>query len=827
MTIKSKTILFTIFIIFLMFSFLGLQNKKTLSLNIESFSFIADENEIILIADIGTISDKTYLVRFKPNQYHSSTDFIALYDGAGDDNTNDGYDTDRNYYSLQQQGFIEKEITSSVINIKISRYSSVLSEKGYDKIYDKYYIIKGGNENMGMHSGGTVLKGPLMVTAFPSQRNYENKAASSIKGLEIRNIDDAENLGIKQGAVTFDLAGLLTSSNSADAITFKCNGKNYYFSENYLKSYDNAVMANTEANIKTTFVMIIWRMSVSKAFSEIIHPDNSTSNINSLSIVAPNLTTQAGINYFIAMFEFLADRYTREDMKYGRVSNFVIGNEVDAAYEWNNMGYLPLDEYLRQYERTVRAAYTAIKKYYKNAVILISMTHFWNYSTAAQFGITEYVNKGAYTSKQILDGFTTISKQYGDYLWEVAFHPYRATPMGDPVFWDAYNVSEAPHTENAKKITPLNIDVLGEYLKKDQFKYGDKIRNFYLTESGVASPHDGNNYDSLTYDPQTIPELALKQQAAAYAYTYYSFLFAGAKANIFHRHYDVAGENGINIGLWTRVKGSEMDLYNKKPVWEIVKYIDTERSLEFTEPLLKYITLYPSTECAKSWNDLIPNFDITKLEKTPYPLEEKAQIIQDFNNNFMIADFENNDTNGWMAANCTKNIQIFNSSELANKGSGVLAARYNNSGNQGGGFAEKGIVKYFDIPCDLSEAISFNFAVNVSKLNTDTDYYIKIRFYSEDKILESKTAITPNLYKNISVDIKNSGWDYFNKVDKIKIWFSVDNNTVQAGTILFDDIGFITKKTGGCSGCSSNNINISVLTLLIVVSITLLIKKHN
>ena len=546
-----------------------------------SLTLTASESEITITGAGAYVGKNASLVRFKAHQYHGSEDFISMYDGIGDDNNLDGYSEDKNYYSATQTGLFEIEINAATFSIP--RYSKVDGEEGYDKIYDKFYILKDGDRTGDVFSGGEILAGPVNVTEFPSMRTYENAEAVSIKGLEVMNPDDGENLGISHAAITFDLPGLLTSADANDAIEYTVNGKKYYFSENFIKAYDQKVMANTEAGFKTTFVMVIWRSSISKAFADIIHPDNTTSNVNSLSIIAPNMTTQAGVDYLIAMYEFIAERYTRQDQKYGQVSYFVIGNETDAAYEWNNMGYLPLDEYMRQYERTVRAAYTAIRKHWSNAGVMISTTHFWNKSTAEQFGLTEYVNKGAFSSRQIIDNFAALAKKCGDFGWELAYHPYRATHMGEPVFWDEINVREAtndPYTTT--KVTPLNIHVLGEYLKKEELLYKGKTRNFYLTESGVASPHekvqDNGSYNPSTYDPENFSEQALNEQAAAYAYTYYSFLFSGAKSYIFHRHTDVIGENGVNIGIWFRSKGSD-DLYGKKPVWTVMKYIDTEKSL--------------------------------------------------------------------------------------------------------------------------------------------------------------------------------------------------------------------------------------------------------
>lgn len=817
---KTSIVAFIFAVLWFLLTFEGVFFMKKASAE-STLTLSANDSAITVTGLDAYVGQNASLVRFKAHQYHGSETFIPEYDGIGDDNARDGYPcgdgtgADRNYYSASQTGLFETEITSGTV--VIDRYSDVSGEVGYDKIYDKFYVLKGGNRSGDTFGGGEILVGPVNVTEFPSERTYENTEAQSIKGLEVMNADDGENLGVSHAAVTFDMPGLLTSASASDAIEYTVNGKQYYFSENFIKEYDKKVMANTEAGFKTTFVMVIWRSSIPKAFAEIVHPHNTTSNVSSLSIVAPNMTTQAGVDYLIAMYEFIADRYTREDQKYGQVSYFVIGNETDAAYEWNNMGYLPLDEYMRQYERTVRAAYTAIRKHWSEAGVMISTTHFWNKSTAAQFGLTEYVEKGAFSSRQIIDNFAALAKKCGDFEWELAYHPYRATHMGEPVFWDATNVNEAtndPYT--TRKVTPLNIHVLGEYLKKEELLYKGQVRNFYLTESGVASPHEevqsNGGYNPSNYDPENFPERALNEQAAAYAYTYYSFLFSGAKSYIFHRHTDVIGENGVNIGIWLRSKGSD-DLYGKKPVWTVMKYIDTEKSLEVTEPYLQYITLYPNTTPATSWADLIPGFDASKLEKRELPLEENASVSQEkIAPDAYETGFEKNDIDGWQIANRATKAQIFNESTLASSGNNFLMVRYNNTGREGGGYAEKGILKTFETPADFSGMKKFVFAVQVGQLsNVQVNYDIKVRFYSGNHILESKAVISPEKYQTVNVDIENSAWQYFDKVDKIKIWYSVQNNTTQGGMIYFDDIGFVSGGKGCAASVSGSTVAIGTL----------------
>ena len=65
----------------------------------------------------------------------------------------------------------------------------------------------------------------------------------------------------------------------------------------------------------------------------LLHPD-ATEGI----VYAFNTTDELGTKYYKAITAFLAERYSREDEKYGRAVNYIVGNEVDAGETWYNMG---------------------------------------------------------------------------------------------------------------------------------------------------------------------------------------------------------------------------------------------------------------------------------------------------------------------------------------------------------------------------------------------------------------------------------------------------------------------------------------------------------
>lgn len=792
------------------------QYKEVFAENQEELVLSANENRIN--ATINVNGSDLKLVRFKANQYHTSTDFIQNYDGIGDDNDLDGYDIDRNYYSNDVAGFLEAELNSGNTNVSINRFSQMAEDTDYDKTYDKFYIISGGTIIQERVSGGTVIAGPKNVTSFNSKYNYNRKELSSIKGLEVVNCDDAEKLGVQQSTIGLNINSLPTSADSLDAIEFTSNGKSYYFSSSALATNDDQIKRMTDAGISVTQILLIWGSSIGT--NDILaHPDYEQIQGFNLNIVAANVTTEESIALYIAICEFLAERYTRPDKKYGRVENFIIGNEVESSCQWNNMGYIPIDEYIRQYERTVRLAYTAIKKTWSNANVLICCSHFWNYDVARQFlsydahTYQPFIDKGSFTTKQILTEFSRKSKANGDFHWILAYHPYRANAIGESIFWDQVNYEASPHNEDAPKVTPLNLDVLANYLKKPSIMYGDIVRDFYVTEYGAGTPHTG------TYDPDALTEEVLNNQVASYIYSYYLIKFSGAKSYILHRQFDVSVEGGENLGIWTRVKDSQNEIYKKKPIWEVMKYIDTEYSYQYTMPYLQYITQYPSQTPATSWSDLIPNFSISELEKRPIETVKQANIVDDYEINEMVTDFENNTDNDWQLADRAVNMSVLKDSSVALNGDYGLIVQYENVGNQGGGYSEKGISQDFEDGINLSNYNKFNFSIKIEvNDNTETKHTIRVRFYNGQNIIEHQAEITPKIYNKISINV-NENWNYYDNVDKIKIWYSSDNRNSSPGFLYFDDIGFYEQK--------SNNMLLYFIAGGVVVILVLgfLIKK--
>lgn len=773
-------------------------------------SFYLESEKDKIKINIPAIDGQVSLVRYRSNQYHPSTEFLINYDGVGDDNQDDGYTQDRNYYSTNQKGFVEASVSQSGV-IYIDRYSSIESEQGHDKTYDRFYLVKNGSIESNLLLGGEVITSPTFARSFDSKRTYEREEPKSIKGLEVVNSDDAEKLGVGHGMVGMDINTLILGIKTNDAIEYEFDGHSYYFSQKRLKTYDEKIIKMTEAGISVTISMLIYASNIGLE-SVLAHPDYVPLANFPMNMCGINTLNLKATELFAATASFLADRYTREDKLYGHVDNFIVGNEIESACQWNNMGYLPIDEYVRQYERALRIAYISIKRIWQNANVLACLSHFWNLDCATQYLnyypdiYLPFVGHGSYTTRGILNELNHLTKSEGDYYWQLAYHPYRANAIGESVFWNDVNYVASAHDEfEAAKVTPLNIDVLYNFLNKEENLFNGQARKYYITEYGAGSPHTG------TYSIDTISQQALNEQAASYAYSYYMFLFNGAQSYVLHRQIDAVYEDGENLGIWFRQEKSEEEPYKKKPVWEVMKYIDTSLSLQYTTPYLKYIKVLPGNTTPTSWSELIPNFDASKLEQRPLEIEKELKSISNYKNN-KNDNFEDGTTNGWMMNNNATNCEVVQGDEDILNTSRILMAQYQSLAQSGKGVAEKGITKQFDKPLATYNLQSFNFSMFIENNDAASSIHmVKVRFYGDNGVVEYSLNTESNKSNKYSVVFDDEFRQTVLKIKQIKIWYSSSDSNAPAGNLYFDDIGFVQTKT--------NNDLAVQLTLIIISSL--------
>lgn len=624
-----------------------------------------------------------------------------------------------------------------------------------DRIYSKFVVV----------ADSIPLCAPQYVTVYPAAVNqYAYPAVPSIKGLQVQMLDDASLLGIHHAALNCSLSELFYKNATvapANIIPYCFEGETYYFNKGAIETLDLEIKSLSDDGMNVTLILFYMGSLISDAYPYEItrHPDYIDG-----AGAAFNTTNRAGMQHWKAACEFLAARYTRTDQQYGRVLNYVIGNEVCTAGVWHDAGKKQINEFIDDYGRTFRIAYTAMRKYQANVRLHISLDNHWNSLYLPEEPLRNY------TGKEITDFFHSEIALHGDIPWCMAYHPYPEN-MQDPYIWN----DPVPTDDfNTQRITFKNLQVLPAYLSQKQFLYHGQLRIINLTEQGFSSP--------LPYDLQS-----QKVQAAAYCYAYYKARFtAGIESFIYHRHVDFTGE-GIYVGLWNHVPGNAVpnEPYQRKYIYDVFQKINTAFSTEVSAFALPIIGV-------DRWSDVIPGFDPSVLNEMPTPQFTTLRAVAAIAPSAFVSDFESSE-DGWYQGPSSTGVNrvstFANSPSTAYHGSYALETTFKLMAPAGGARGNAGITKMFHPAIHVAETPVLQLAINsYGAPNGAGNYYVKVIVYSGYQSIIGTGTMRPDGWNCFTMDLSN--WSCKESIDKIKIWFSTDSSSEWTGAYQIDFVGF-------------------------------------
>lgn len=590
-----------------------------------------------------------------------------------------------------------------------------------------------------------------------AKNDYPFPTTESKKGLQVQMVGDAEDLGISHAALNISYNEALYLDGNVDpdnTLVYEYEGKNYYFNKNWIQTNDNDIKSLSDNNVTISLILLMYRdLNPETPNAHLIHPDAGTSGI----VYAFNTTNKLGLEYYKVITHFLAERYTREDEKYGRAVNYIVGNEVDDSEAWYNMGRKRIDEFVEDYARTVRITDAIVKSNYKNGRVYISLTHDWDHGLPPN-------SEMRFDGRAIVDRLNAEIQEHGNISWNIAYHPYPEN-IFDPKVWNAPNSSDRFDTD---KITFKNLNVLVDYMKQPKYLYQGEPRRIILSEQGF---HSGDN----SLENQKI-------QAAAYAYAYYRVDFLnGIDSFILHRHVDHAGESGLNLGLWTHTADTSLAQnlpYEHKYVYDVFKYIDTARSLEVSDFAKEIIGI-------QDWDEIAPGFDASKLNRRTIPELAPAEAINPvkLTGVNVLSDFEKG-TDGWESAEYVSNVEVDSDEKLVGNQSLKAAVMWSLRSEK----EYKGISKVFDTPIDFTEKPYLFFGIKPVGTQGIATFTIRAKIYSGNDVIEGTAVIKPDEWSNIAFNLSN--WAKKDKVSRIKIWIKPTlQNSWSNGYFNVDNIG--------------------------------------
>lgn len=471
--------------------------------------------------------------------------------------------------------------TASVYDEDEDEY--VNKEVDFDNIYSKYYVV----------SGNDILLGPIYVTDIDAkvtdQPILSNK---SKKGLFGEDLGAYEDLGCSYVTLNLNIDTLikpneyiydgekihLDYSNDPKAMPFVCNGKTFYFNKDRVDYFDELIGSYYDLGASITGIIVATKNADDMEFPSTLTYPYSKESVD--GIMALNTSNEFGFEYFAAMIEFLTDRYSSNNFEHGFINNYVIGNEIDFAREYNRISekQVSLDTYMEEYYRLLRLTYLASHKYHSDINVAMPVTQNWTTPgyTVALGGVA------AYAPKDMVDWLNKTSKAQGDFPWALAPHSYGVHLAQAYVYWIDTNESLGQMTggrgygmtndvNTSKVITLSNLELLDQYFKQESFLYKGSPRKIFLTETGVSSCYGSED--------------ELKSQAGYIAAAWYkiSQLSTIVSWN-YYRPYDhkTEMERYALFGL-KDVNGK------KKLAYNLYKYIDTQYSETVAKPYLNYV----------------------------------------------------------------------------------------------------------------------------------------------------------------------------------------------------------------------------------------------
>jgi hypothetical protein len=637
---------------------------------------------------------------------------------------------------------------------------------GHDRLYDQYVAVTGEGD------AARILGEPRHVDGldFTPARDFAYPRAASKKGLQVEMTDDAEELGVAHAGINVafnEIMRIDAGDDPSKVIEFSSGGRSYYFDADAVARLDGQIKPLSDNGALVNLILILYQDSdPTSAWPVLHHPD---ADLSAGTVFAFNTKTAEGVAYYTAAMEFLADRYTREDEKYGRAVGYIVGNEVDAQWVWANSGDMSLEDFLGYYAKAVRIAWQATRKSWSGARTYISLTHCWTIVCGAN---PDPANPTRfYAGKDVIDHWNALTKRTGDVGWDVAHHPYPEN-LGDPAVWDDETALPGFDTP---RITFKNIEVLPDYLAQGDLGYDGASRRIILSEQGCHTPGDSPEAERL--------------QAACYAYAYYKVRFLDSiDAFILHRHVDHQHEGGLRLGLWTWDDGRDEAAMpgRHKVSYDVFEGIDTARSLEVTDFAKDVIGI-------DDWAEVVPGFDPDALADRTEPRQVGTRIGARPVREKVVADFEDG-VDGWRLSD---NASAVESVAGGLEGDRSLRVRFDNASQLPAWSRDaktwKGADVVFGDPVDARATPHLNLGIRVPEpaegdVKPGNVFYAKVQAYSATgEVAYGLARLDPARgWNRLSLDL--SDWKPRSGLRRIKVWVRGTTNDEWRGTFDLDHV---------------------------------------
>ena len=424
-------------------------------------------------------------------------------------------------------GSLKVRLNSDEDQFTIDRY-----EFGRDGIYLRYEIPEA---NDGVH---------YLNKVTDSAYSYEYPNPGTKKGLRMQDIDDGLALGAKHDTIDVPVQDVLRTYPEGNTEPYEYGGREWHVNMVFIRELDEKLKRFHEAGVVVTLTLVLCMPVDERLWKMTAHPKYASGRMSAFNVI-----TDEGVQYYECLFHFLAERYTREDAKYGRIYGIIVGNEVTVQSVWYDAGRTPCAEFCKEYLTALRLAWTAGVIYFKDWRSYASLDDHWGGSLQDFF---MFDTNGFYRGKEVLEYLSEYSRKEGNFYWGIAYHPYSQNLM-QADFWN--DPGSTDDYETSPVVSFKNLNILRKFVEKPSNTYEGNFRKIILSEQGFHSYK--NNY---------LGELI---QAFAYGKAYkIAMEIPEIESFIYHSHFDNSGEEfGLKLGLYT-------DTLYPKLIRELFRTID-------------------------------------------------------------------------------------------------------------------------------------------------------------------------------------------------------------------------------------------------------------
>lgn len=494
--------------------------------------------------------------------------------------------------------------SAAIIVLEGNRFTVIVPrfDGGRDRITSRWAVVeKRSNDLWKLVSHCTY---PTDLTAACEYPGLDRKIVDGIKGMggvwanDI--LDELVELGVKHITDNMWISTHFSGTERKDWIQFQHNGRDWWANPAFVNGHDRLIKFAT-ANDMIVSAIILVGFGDDGFAGTLQHPDA----VRAGQYAMPNLTTPEGVAAYEAAMHFIAKRYAQPGDPHGRISNWIMHNEVDYGWVWTNMGEQPLPVFLDTYIRSMRIVHNIARQFNPHARTFISLTHNWHKPEDPAWK--------TYAPKKMLEILSEFSRVEGDFEWGVAYHPYPQSLFKS----DTWNDTRPTGDFDTPLITPKNLAVLDRWMQREEMLFHEEVGTdppggpstipnvpgiFNQNESrdppngalGELRPTTRGKVRGVMLSEQGFhtkdySEESERLQGAAFLYMWHKMRgLKSIESFQNHRWVDHPHEGGLKLGVRT-LPGDGKPYGEKKYGWEVYKALDTPDEATFAEELKEVI----------------------------------------------------------------------------------------------------------------------------------------------------------------------------------------------------------------------------------------------